>query len=135
MWQQVGIKADVRWITPQERTARNRARGFAGVWWSDPTSTIQDPDGMMFRLIAPGGFQDYWYDAEWLRLGTEAQTSLDQAVRERNYRQMQEIMLDQLPWIPILQPEEGYGSRKEVQWQPSPTGRLELRQESFRWSH
>jgi peptide/nickel transport system substrate-binding protein len=135
MWQQVGIKADVRWITPAERTARNRARGFGGVWWSDPTSTLQDPDGMMFRLIAPGGFQDYWYDAEWLRLGTEAQTSQDQAVRERNYRQMQEIMLDQLPWIPILQPEEGYGSRKEVQWQPSPTGRLELRPESFRWSH
>jgi peptide/nickel transport system substrate-binding protein len=135
MWQQVGINTEVRWITRAERTDKNLARGFVGVWWSDPTSTIQDPDGMMFRLIAPGGFQDYWHDDEWLRLGTEARTSHDAALRHQNYRRMQEIMLDQLPWIPILQPEEGYGVRKEVTWQPSPTGLLELRRTVLAWDH
>ena len=89
---------------------------------------------MMFRLIAPGGFQDYWGDDEWLRLGTEARTSQDPAVRHRNYRRMQEIMLDQPPWIPILQPEEGYGVRTGVTWQPSAIGRLELRRMVLSWA-
>jgi ABC-type transport system substrate-binding protein len=90
---------------------------------------------MMFRLLAPGGFQDYWRDDEWIRLGTEARTSQDGALRDRNYRRMQEIMLDQLPWIPIMQPEEGYGVRNGVTWQPSPTDRLELRREVLTWAH
>jgi peptide/nickel transport system substrate-binding protein len=135
MWQRVGINVEVRWITRAERTEKNLARGFAGVWWSDPTSTLLDPDGMMFRLIAPGGIQDYWKDDEWLRLGTEARTSHDASLRERNYRRMQEIMLDQLPWIPIIQPEEGYGVRTEVTWQPSPNGMLELRRTVLAWHH
>lgn len=88
---------------------------------------------MMFRLIAPGGFQDYWYDEEWFQLGSAARISQDPDVRHQHYRRMQEIMLDHLPWIPILQPEEGYGVRSEVQWQPSSTGRLELRGEGLRW--
>ena len=134
MWQQVGLNVEIRWITQEERTEKNLSRGFTGVWWSDPTSTIQDPDGMMFRLLAPGGIQDYWHDAEWLQLGQEARTAQDAEVRGRNYRRMQEIMLDQLPWIPILQPEEGYGSRREISWQPSETGRLELRADRLRWT-
>jgi peptide/nickel transport system substrate-binding protein len=134
MWRQAGLTVESRWITLTERTEKNLGRGFAGVWWSDPTSTIQDPDGMMFRLLAPGGFQDYWRDDEWLRLGTEARTSLDLALRDRNYRRMQEIMLDQLPWIPILQPEEGYGSRHEVAWTADPTGRVDLRADRLRWT-
>ena len=135
MWDQVGINTDVRWISRQERAEKSLARDFTGIWWSDPTSTIQDPDGMMFRLIAPGGFQDYWYDDEWFQLGSEAQVSQDQALREQNYRRMQEIMLDQLPWIPIIQPEEGYGVHKDVTWQPSPTGRVELRRDVLSWDH
>jgi peptide/nickel transport system substrate-binding protein len=134
MWQQVGLNVEIRWITLEERTEKNLSRGFDGVWWSDPTSTIQDPDGMMFRLLGPGGIQDYWQDAEWLQLGVQARTSQDAEIRSRNYRRMQEIMLDQLPWIPILQPEEGYGLRNEISWQPSATGRLELRAGSLRWS-
>ena len=134
MWQQVGVNVELRWITRAERTEKNLAHGFAGIWWSDPTSTIQDPDGMMFRLLAPGGFQDYWHDDEWLRLGTEARTSQDPALRDRNYRRMQEIMLDQLPWIPIIQPEEGYGVRTEVTWQPSPVDQVELRRNVLTWT-
>jgi peptide/nickel transport system substrate-binding protein len=134
MWQQVGVNVDVRWITLEDCAEKNLKHGFAGIWWSDPTSTIQDPDGMMFRLLVPGGFQDYWYDDDWFKLGTGARTSQDAAIRDRDYRRMQEIMLDQLPWIPIIQPQEGYGSRREIAWEPSPTGRLELRPGHLHWS-
>jgi hypothetical protein len=48
---------------------------------------------------------------------------------------MQEMMLDQLPWIPIMQPEEGYGVRNEVTWQPHPTGKMELRRHALSWAH
>ena len=132
MWQQVGINVEVRWITRAERTEKNLARGFAGVWWSDPTSTIQDPDGMMFRLIAPGGFQDYWHDDEWLRLGTEARTSLDPAAPTiGTTARCRRSCSTSYPGFRSCSRRRGTASRNEVTWQPSPTGRVELRQECF----
>lgn len=129
MWGQVGLNVQIAPLSTAERARKTAARSFRGLWLSDPTSAIQDPDGMMVRLISPGGIHDYWYDEEWTQLAFKARYSHDSQERDALYRQMQRIMLREFPWIPLIQPTEGYGVARQVQWQPHPTDRLELRRE------
>ena len=53
MWEDVGVNVVVEAIDPATRHVKNRQRTFKGLWWSDPTSILRDPDGMMGRLLAP----------------------------------------------------------------------------------
>ena len=103
--------------------------------WSEPSSILQDPDGMMWRLLGPGGQQDYWTEPEWERLGNEARFSMDQQLRDRDYKRMTEIMLEHFPWIPVIQPIESYGVQNYVQWRPSPNQQFELRKEALKLNH
>ncbi|MBI3625916.1 MAG: twin-arginine translocation signal domain-containing protein, partial [Candidatus Rokubacteria bacterium] len=50
MWRDVGINAKVEIIEYSVRAQKNREKSFKGMFWSDPTSTLGDPDGMMWRL-------------------------------------------------------------------------------------
>ncbi len=131
MWEQVGLNVRLEALSTAERARKVAGRTFRGVWLSDPTSTLQDPDGMMVRLGVPGGILDYWYDEAWIQLAFEARYSQDPARRDALYRRMQEIMLREMPWIPLIQPTEGYGIASAIQWQPHPTDRLELRRETL----
>ncbi len=69
MWKDVGINAKVEVIEYSVRAQKNRDKSFKGLWWSDPTSTLSDPDGMMWRLLGPGGPQDYWRHPKFDELG------------------------------------------------------------------
>ena len=40
---------------------------------------------------------------------------------------MTKIFLENLPWIPILQPIESYGVQKHVDWKPNSNQQFELR--------
>ncbi|MGH2533266.1 MAG: ABC transporter substrate-binding protein [Thermomicrobiales bacterium] len=132
MWEEVGVTVDLQVIEQAVRSEKNRTKTFLGVWWSDPTNTLADPDGMMWRLLAPGGLQDYWRHEEFDRLGVEARSSLDPAVREANYRRMFEIFLEHLPWLPIIQPFESYGVANYVEWYPYANQYFNLRVENLR---
>jgi peptide/nickel transport system substrate-binding protein len=65
MWKDVGVNVKVEVIEYSVRAQKNREKSFKGVFWSDPTSTLSDPDGMMWRLLGPGGPQDYWREAKF----------------------------------------------------------------------
>jgi ABC-type transport system substrate-binding protein len=93
---------------------------------------LLDPDAMMYRLLGPGGPQHYWSHPEWERLGAEARRSLDQDLRLRSYRRMNEIALEHLPWIPVLQPRRHYGISNAVEFRPYGNGYLNLRHENLR---
>ncbi|MDQ3657414.1 MAG: ABC transporter substrate-binding protein [Chloroflexota bacterium] len=131
MWEEVGVTVDLQIIEASVRAEKNRTKEFLGIWWSDPTNTLADPDGMMWRLLAPGGLQDYWRDEEFDALGAEARSSLDPAVREANYHRMFQIMLENYPWIPILQPFESYGVINYVEWYPYANQYFNLRADNL----
>ena len=131
MWKDIGINVVVEVIEFSVRAQKNRERTFKGLWWSDPTSTLQDPDGMMYRLLAPGGIMDYWREAEWDRLGEQARFSLDPNVREAAYKRMQEIMDVYYPWLPVIVPIESHGVASYVNWRSNPNQTMELRKEVF----
>ncbi|HWM78319.1 MAG TPA: ABC transporter substrate-binding protein, partial [Methylomirabilota bacterium] len=133
MWRDVGVNAKVEVLEYSVRAQKNRDKTFKGLWWSDPTSTLGDPDGMMWRLLGPGGPQDYWRHARWDELGEAARFSVDEKFREGAYREMTKIFLEYLPWIPIIQPYEDYGVQKYVEWTPDPLQQLEIRRFNFKF--
>ena len=127
MWKDVGINAKVEVIEYSVRAQKNTQKSFKGLWWSDPTSTLGDPDGMMWRLLGPGGPQDYWRHPEFDELGNAARFSVDEKFRGEAYRKMTRIFLEHFPWIPVIQPYEDYGLQKTVDWQPNPNQQFEVR--------
>jgi len=133
MWRDIGVNAKVEVLEYSVRAQKNRDKTFKGLWWSDPTSTLGDPDGMMWRLLGPGGPQDYWRHARWDELGEAARFSVDEKFREGAYREMTKIFLEHLPWIPIIQPYEDYGVQKYVEWTPDPLQQLEIRRFNFKF--
>jgi peptide/nickel transport system substrate-binding protein len=132
MWEEVGVRVVVEVIDGELRHLKNSQRTFKGLWWSDPTSTIRDPDGMMGRLLAPGAPHDYWRHPEFDRLALAARFALDEDARAEAYRRMTAIFLEHNPWIVVIQPFEDYGLRRYVEFTPSPDQQLELRRFNFR---
>lgn len=132
MWRKVGINSKLELIEISARAEKTRSMTFKGLWWSDPASTVLDPDGMMYRLLGPGGSQGSWSHPEWEKLGEEARFSLDQELRLRNYRRMNEIALEHLPWIPIVQPRRLYGISNAIEFRPYGNGYVNLRRENLR---
>jgi peptide/nickel transport system substrate-binding protein len=132
MWKDVGVNAVVEVIEYSVRAEKNRDRSFKGMFWSDPTSTLGDPDGMMWRLLGPGGPQDYWRHPEFDELGNAARFSLDEKFRDQAYKKMTRIFLEHNPWIVVLQPYELYGFERYVEFIPNPNQQFEVRRFNFR---
>jgi peptide/nickel transport system substrate-binding protein len=127
MWKDIGLNVVVEVVEASVRAQKNRERSFKGLWWSDPTSTLRDPDGMMWRLLAPGGIQDYWRHPEFDELGNAARLSLDEKFRGEAYRKMTRIFFEHNPWIIVIQPFEDYGLQKYVEFTPSANQQFEIR--------
>ena len=133
MWKDAGINAKVEVLEYSVRAQKNAQKTFKGLWWSDPTSTLSDPDGMMWRLLSPGGPQDYWRHPRFDELGEAARFSVDEKFREQAYREMTKIFLEHFPWIPIIQPYEDYGLQKYVEWTPNSNQQFEIRRFNFKF--
>src|SRR2546426_1227716 len=133
MWKDVGVNVKVEVIEFSVRAQKNREKSFKGVFWSDPTSTLGDPDGMMWRLLGPGGPQDYWREARFDELGNAARFSVDEKFRGDAYRDMTRIFLENFPWLPVIQPYEDYRLQKYVEFTPNPNQQFEIRRFNFRF--
>src|SRR5229473_3540851 len=133
MWKDVGVNVKVEVIEYSVRAQKNREKSFKGVFWSDPTSTLGDPDGMMWRLLGPGGPQDYWRHPRFDELGDAGRFSVDEKFRAQAYREMTKIFLENFPWLPVIQPYEDYGLQKHVEWTPNPNQQFEIRRFNFKF--
>ena len=127
MWTDVGVNVQLHLLEASVIAQKVRERSFLGVRWVPPASPLGDPDGMMWRLLAPGGIFDTWRHARFDELGALAQVTLDEAARGRAYREMTAIFLEHLPWIPVIQPVEFHGVQRSVEWRAHPTGQVEIR--------
>jgi len=133
MWKDVGVNVKVEVIEFSVRAQKNREKSFRGLWWGDPTSTLGDPDGMMWRLLGPGGPYDYWREAKFDELGNAARFSVDEKFRGEAYKEMTRIFLEHFPWLPVIQPYEDYGLQKHVEWTPNPNQQFEIRRFNFKF--
>lgn len=56
-----------------------------------------------------------------------ARSTTDQAQREQLYAEAMQIVMDDAPWVPLVNPEEIYGVSTQVEgWEPSPIGRFNV---------
>src|SRR2546428_2672062 len=133
MWRDIGVNGKVEVVEYSVRAQKNRDKSFKGLWWSDPTSTLSDPDGMFWRLLSPGGPQDYWRHARFDALGESARFSVDEKFRGQAYKEMTRIFLGPLPWSPVIQPYEDYGLHKHLEWTPNPNHQFEIRRFAFKF--
>ena len=133
MWKDVGVNVKVEVIEFSVRAQKNREKSFRGLWWGDPTSTLGDPDGMMWRLLGPGGPYDYWRETKFDELGNAARFSVDEKFRGEAYKEMTKIFLENFPWLPVIQPYEDYGLQKHVEWTPNPNQQFEIRRFNFKF--
>src|SRR2546427_252565 len=133
MWRDIGVNGKVEVVEYSVRAQKNRDKSFKGLWWSDPTSTLSDPDGMFWRVLGPGGPQDYWRHARFDQLGDAARFSVDEKFRAQAYKEMTQIFLEHFPWVPVIQPYEDYGIQRYVEWTPNPNQQFEIRRFNFRF--
>jgi peptide/nickel transport system substrate-binding protein len=133
MWRDVGVNVKVEVIEYSVRAQKMREKAFKGLWWGDPTSTLGDPDGMMWRLLGPGGPYGYWREPKFDELGNAARFSVDEKFRGEAYREMTKIFLEHFPWLPVIQPYEDYGLQKHVEWTPNPNQQFEIRRFNFKF--
>jgi len=133
MWKDVGVNVKVEVIEYSVRAQKNREKSFKGLWWADPTSTLGDPDGMMWRLLGPGGIMDYWRDPKFDELGNAARFSVDEKFRGEAYREMTRVFLENFPWMIVIQPYEDYGLQKYVEFTPNPNQQFEIRRFNFKF--
>ncbi len=66
--------------------------------------------------------------ARWKYIG-----NADPKFRGAAYREMTKLMLEHLPWIPIIQPYEDYGLQKYVEWTPNPNQQFDIRRFNFKF--
>jgi peptide/nickel transport system substrate-binding protein len=132
MWEDVGVNVVVEEIDAEARLRKYRQQSFKGLTWSDPTSILRHPEGMLGRLLRPEQPHDYWRHPEFDRLSLVAETSVDERAQADAYRRMAAIVREENPWIVVLQPYEDYGLRRHLEFTPSPDQRLDLRPSSFR---
>ena len=55
---------------------------------------------------------------EWRKLMEEARSIQDQARRKTDFDAAHKILLDNMPWIPVIQPMDTYGVRRYIDWKP-----------------
>ncbi|MFK5635868.1 MULTISPECIES: ABC transporter substrate-binding protein [unclassified Ornithinimicrobium] len=56
-----------------------------------------------------------------------ARSTVDEGEREQLYAEAMQIVMDDAPWVPLVNPEEIYGVSTRVQgWEPSPIGRFNV---------
>jgi peptide/nickel transport system substrate-binding protein len=127
MWGDVGINAKIEMLESSVINQKIREKSFKGLRWARPASTLGDPDGLMWRLLGPGGLYDTWRHPRFDELGEAARFSVDEGLRGRAYREMTAIFLEHIPWIPVIQPIEAYGVQRHVDWTPYPSQQIELR--------
>jgi peptide/nickel transport system substrate-binding protein len=132
MWRDVGINARLEIVEYSVLAQKVRERNFKSIRWASPVSTLGDPDGLMWRLLAPGGSHDLWRHPRFDELGKAAQASVDEQFRRDAYREMTDIFLEHLPMIPVLQPADLYGLRRTIDWTPYPIGHIDLRRYNLR---
>jgi peptide/nickel transport system substrate-binding protein len=98
--------------------------GIGERYW---TNDIIDPDEVVtFGVDVKAGsssFDTYWSDATATKLTNEARSETDAAKRSSLYQQIQQIVADQTPYLPLLYPPYRYANGKWVHgFKVSPLG-------------
>jgi peptide/nickel transport system substrate-binding protein len=119
MLRKVGINARAEIVDIQTRLEMLKSGNLTGLLLVNPQGTNFDVDGVVWRLMGPGGIASvHWRgsdpDHEFHRLMEEGRYSLDTKKRLQNYQRAADIFADELPWIPVFQDVTTFGVSTRV---------------------
>lgn len=122
----IGVKAKIvsyEWGTYLEKANKGEADSFLLGWTGDNG----DADNFLYVLLDEDsiGSNNYTYykNSEVHELLTKAQASADQDEREALYKEAQEIIKDDAPWIPLVHSRPILAGKAGVtNFKPHPTG-------------
>ncbi|PIC72632.1 ABC transporter substrate-binding protein [Sporosarcina sp. P17b] len=122
----VGIKAKIvsyEWATYLDKASKGEADAFMLGWTGDNG----DADNFLYVLLDEDniGSNNYTYfkNDETHKLFIEAQTEVDEDKRIELYKQAQEILHEEAPWVPLAHSIPLLGGKKELTgFVPHPTG-------------
>jgi len=126
MLRKAGINARAEIVDIQTRLEMIKNGNVTGLLLINPQGTNFDTDGVVWRLMGPGGILAvHWKgsdpDQEFYRLMEEARYTVDQKKRQQDYYRAAEIFADELPWIPVFQDVATFGvSAKVKNFKPRP---------------
>ncbi|MFY4776488.1 ABC transporter substrate-binding protein [Metabacillus sp. RGM 3146] len=125
-FEKIGVKAKIvtyDWATYLEKASKGEADSFMLGWTGDNG----DPDNFIYTLLdkdSIGGNNYTFYSNDKLhKILIEAQTVTDQEKRNELYKQAQEIIHDDAPWIPLVHSTPLMAGDKTITgFTPHPTG-------------
>jgi len=86
----------------------------------------QDADGVLFALLHSSSGWSGYRNPVTDKLLEDARQTLDVAQRNKAYREVSRIVIEQVPLIPLYQSAAIYGASKNLQWTPTPNESLFL---------
>jgi ABC-type transport system substrate-binding protein len=125
----VGVTAEIvsyEWGTYLDKTDTGEHQAAMLGWTGDNG----DPDNFLWVLLSepaaipPAGNIAFWKNAEFTDLCRQAKETADQEVRDRLYREAQEVFHEEAPWVPIAHSVVTVPAKDYVQgFQIYPTGK------------
>lgn len=101
MWSKIGVDLDIQQLEQAVVTQNyrdNKFEAYATGWTND----IIDPDELVSYAIIPDNFQNYhtgWVNDEAVSLAKKGRTVLDDAERRKIYYRIQEIHMQDAPFV------------------------------------
>lgn len=128
--QTAGLNAEVSVLEEQafiERIESGASTAYVSSWGV----AEGDADVIMARHFWSPSRESAFYtgytNADLDDLIVAARSTVDQEQRVQLYADAMQIVMDDAPWVPLVNPEEIYGVSTRVQgWQPSPIGRFNV---------
>lgn len=125
-FEKIGVKAKIvsfEWATYLEKARLGEADSFLLGWTGDNG----DADNFLYVLLDQDSIgsnnYSYYKNQEVHDLFIKAQSTNDQAEREKIYKQAQEIIKDDAPWVPLVHSEPAIAGKADITgYKPHPTG-------------
>jgi peptide/nickel transport system substrate-binding protein len=112
---EIGVKVNLGTINPSEWTAAQQQRQIN--WTTTSWTQRADPDGLLSLLFKSGGTANPigYKNPEVDDLLAKAAGIYDQAQRRPLYQQIQQIVVDDAPFVYLWQPSYFYGLSQKVE--------------------
>ena len=118
MGQQAGLNMRVQLLEPSVSADEGYNKTFQGAMLTTPSDQYFDPDGGLYRLLQAGSLMSTWGNQDGIALMAQARTLIKPEDRWPLYRQAMQMMMTDLPWIPLLEDERVEGVSNRVDWMP-----------------
>lgn len=126
-FEKIGVKVNIQspeWATYLDDTKAGVKDDIYMMGWNGDNG---DPDNFLYTLLdkdaIPGNNRSYYVNEDLHKILIEAQKEVDQDKRIELYKQAQEIIKKDIPWIPLVYATQVLAAKANVKgYVPSPTG-------------